>query len=112
MMPPLPEKFLVASDKEVVDSESEIPPVQYLTLEAPSRAKGVPVSALRVNLRMGLRHPLQGVRHSLSSTARKKVCRLRLTLLCPFVRWLYSRRPRRRRRRQLLSSICRTSSRK
>lgn len=40
MMPPLPEKFPIAPDNEVVDSESELPPAQYPTQEAPRAERG------------------------------------------------------------------------
>src|SRR4051812_37433239 len=40
MVPPLPERFPDTPDNEVVDSESELPPVQLPTKEAPEASEG------------------------------------------------------------------------
>src|SRR4051812_17404551 len=39
-MPPLPEKYTEAPDNEEVDSESELPPVQSPTVDAPEASEG------------------------------------------------------------------------
>ena len=40
MVPPLPEKYPIAPDNEVVDSESELPLVQSPTHDAPEASEG------------------------------------------------------------------------